>query len=332
MKQVCVLGEGAWGTAVATLLAHNGHTVKLWCYEENNAQTIARTRINERYLPGHILSERITATTSLNDALCGSEWVFEAIPVQYLRSVMQKAVPCFNDEQIWVVLSKGIEQDTLLLPTQIIDDVSGKNYKKAVFAGPSFAADLANKQVTAVSVAATDCDVAHALQALLANDYFKPFFNTDLIGVQVGGAVKNVITLGVGMLEGAGYTDNTKAFLVTRGLQEMSEIVKVFGGKPETLYGLSGIGDLMLTALGALSRNLAVGKRLGQGDSLQAILDELGHIPEGINTVKTIHQLMVIKKLQLPICNAIYEIICAGKKIDHLIAALMKSDVTQECK
>lgn len=332
MKHICVLGEGAWGTAVATLLAHNGHAVKLWCYEASNAQAIARTRMNERYLPGHILSERITPTTSLQDAVCGSEWVFEAIPVQYLRSVIEQAAPCFTDEQIWVVLSKGIEKDTFLLPTQIIDAVTGKSYKKAVFAGPSFAAELASKQVTAVSVAATDCDVAYALQALLTNDYFKPFFNTDLIGVQVGGAVKNVITLGVGLLDGAGYTDNTKAFLVTRGLQEMSHIAKALGGKLETLYGLSGMGDLMLTSLGKLSRNLAVGKRLGKGDALQTILDELGHVPEGINTVQTIHQLMQKKNLQLPICNAIYEIIFASKKVDHLIAALMQHSSAEECK
>jgi glycerol-3-phosphate dehydrogenase (NAD(P)+) len=326
MKHVCVLGEGAWGTAFATLLAHNGHAVKLWCYEESNVQSIARTRINERYLPGQILSERITPTASLSDAMSGSEWIFEAIPVQYLRSVIQKAAPLFTDDQTWVVLSKGIEQETFLLPTQIIDDVCGKNHKKAVVAGPTFAADLARQQVSAASVAATDSGVAHALQKILANDYFKPVLNTDLVGVEVGGAVKNVITLGVGILEGAGYTDNTKAFLVTCGLQEMSEIAKTLGGKPETIYGLSGAGDLMLTALGTLSRNLAVGKRLGKDDaSLQTILDELGHIPEGINTAQTIHQFMKRKNLQLPICNAVYEIIFAGKQVDHLIAALMQS-------
>lgn len=323
MKHVCVLGDGAWGTAFATLLAHNGHAVKLWCYEADNAQLIARTRINERYLPGQILSDRIAPTASLSDALQGCDWIFEAIPVQYLRSVIKQAAPHVSNEQIWVVLSKGIEKDTFLLPTQIIDDVCGKNHKKAVVAGPTFAADLASKQVSAASVAAADSDVAHELATILANDYFKPVLNTDLIGVQVGGAVKNVITLGVGMLEGAGYTDNTKTFLVTCGLQEMSEIAKTFGGKPETIYGLSGAGDLMLTALGKLSRNLAVGTRLGKGDALQSILNELGHVPEGINTVQTIHQLIEKKKLQLPICNAVYEIIFAGKKIDHLIAALM---------
>jgi glycerol-3-phosphate dehydrogenase (NAD(P)+) len=332
MKKVCVLGDGAWGTAVATLLAHNGYQVALWCHDPVNAQAIARTRVNERYLPGQILSERIIPTTSLEDAVCDTRWVFEAVPVQYLRSVILDAAPCFRPDQVWVVLSKGIEQDTLLLPTQIIDDVFGDTHKKAVFAGPSFAADLAHQQVTAVSVAAADCELVRELQAMLENNYFKPFFNTDLIGVQVGGAVKNVITLGVGMLEGAGYKDNTKAFLVTRGLDEMAQITKVLGGKPETLYGLSGVGDLMLTALGKLSRNLAVGKRLGRGDALQTILDELGHVPEGINTVQSIKQLAQKHHLQLPICNAVYEIIFAGKKIDHLIAALMHHSDAQECK
>jgi glycerol-3-phosphate dehydrogenase (NAD(P)+) len=332
MKKVCVLGDGAWGTAVATLLAHNGYQVALWCHDAADAQAIARTRVNERYLPGQVLSELIISTASLEVAVCDTRWVFEAIPVQYLRSVILDAVPFFAPDQVLVVLSKGIEKDTLLLPTQIIDDACGDSHKKVVVAGPSFAADLAQQQVTAVSVAATDCQLASELQAMLENDYFRSFVNTDLIGVQVGGAVKNVITLGVGMLEGAGYKDNTKTFLVSRGLDEMAIIAKALGGNPATVYGLSGVGDLMLTALGKLSRNLAVGTRLGRGDALQTILDELGHIPEGINTVQTIKQLMQKHHLQLPICNAVYEIIFAGKKIDHLLAALMQQDSAQECK
>lgn len=332
MKNVCVLGDGAWGTAVATLLAHNGYTVKLWCHDAAVVETIMRTRVNERYLPGHTLSERIIPTISLEDAVRDTQWIFEAIPVQYLRSVIMDVVPCVTPDQIWVVLSKGIEKDTLLLPTQIIDDIFAHPPKKAVVAGPSFAADLASKQVTAVSIAATDCALAHELQTMLENKYFKPFYSTDLIGVQVGGALKNVITLGVGMLEGAGYTDNTKAFLVTRGLHEMGLMTKVLGGDPATLYGLSGVGDLVLTSLGQLSRNLAVGKRLGRGESLQDIIRELGNAPEGINTVQAIQQLMQKHQLELPICKAVHEIIFAGKKIDHLIAALMKHSPAEECR
>ena len=324
MKKVCVMGDGAWGTAVATLLAHNNCQVNLWCHDAANAQAIARSRKNERYLPGYTLSERIGPTGSLEDAMRDTRWIFQAIPVQYLRSVTLDAAPCFKQDQVWVVLSKGIEKDTLLLPTQIIDDIFATSSQKVVLAGPSFAADVANKQVTGVSIAATDLALAHELQTMLNNEYFTAFINDDVLGVQVGGAVKNVITLGVGMLEGAGYTDNTKAFLVTRGLHEIALIAKIFGGKPETLYGLSGIGDLMLTALGKLSRNLAVGKRLGKGDSLKIILDELGHVPEGINTVQSIQQLADKHHLQLPICSAIYDIIFTGKKIDHLITALMQ--------
>ncbi len=329
MKKVCVVGDGAWGTAVATLLAQNGNQVNLWCHDASNAQAIARTHKNERYLPGHTLSERIVPTASLEDAMRDARWIFQAIPVQYLRSVILQAAPCFKQDQVWVVLSKGIEKDTLLLPTQIIDDIFANSPQKAVLAGPSFAADVVNKQVTGVSIAATDPALARELQTMLNNEYFAAFINDDLIGVQVGGAVKNVITLGVGMLEGAEYTDNTKAFLVTRGLHEITLIAKVMGGKPETLYGLSGIGDLMLTALGKLSRNLAVGKRLGKGDPLKIILDELGHVPEGINTVQSIQQLADKHHLQLPICSAIYDIIFAGKKIDHLIAALMQDSFAE---
>lgn len=332
MKTVCVLGEGAWGTAVALLLADNGHHVKLWCYDEENAKAIERTRINEQYLPGFSLPELIVPTTSLEEAVCDSTWVFEAIPVQYLRSVIIEAAPCFSKDQVWVVLSKGIEKDTLLLPTQIIDDVFDTPPHKAVFAGPSFANDLAQKQVTAVSVAATHCDLTHELQSILANDYFKPFFNTDLIGVQIGGAVKNVITLGVGMLDGAGYTDNTKSFLVTRGLQEMALIAKALGGDPTTLYGLSGVGDLILTAMGSLSRNLAIGKRLGKGDALQIILYETSSVPEGINTVQSIKQLASEKHLQLPICSAVHDVIFDGKPIEHLITELMTHSPSEECR
>lgn len=322
MKKVCVLGDGAWGTAVATVLAHNGYEVALWCHDDADAQAIAQTHRNERYLPGHALSELIKPTASLQEALRDVRWVFEAIPVQYMRATLRDAKPHITKDHVWVVLSKGIEQETLLLPTQIIDDVFQSSAQQVVLAGPSFAVDLAKKQVTGVSAAATNATLIREIQSVVENEYFKIFIQEDLIGVQVGGAVKNVMTLGVGMLDGAGYTDNTKSLLVTRGLSEMALIAKVLGGDPATLYGLSGVGDLVLTAMGNLSRNLAVGKRLGRGDALQTILDELGHVPEGINTVKSIKQLMEKKRLELPICSAIYDIVFTKGSINALITAL----------
>lgn len=330
MKTVCILGEGAWGTAVATLLAHNGFKVRLWCYDAAVAQTIKEKQVNDRYLPGIQLSKHIEAITDLSQATCGVRWIFEAIPIKYLRSVLEKAKPCFVPEQVWVVLSKGIEQDSLLLPTQILDDVFKTTVQKAIFAGPSFADEVARKQITAVSVAATDCTLAHELQVMLANDYFRPYFSTDIIGVQIGAALKNVITLGVGILDGAGYGDNPKAFFITRGLKEMAHVSMLLGGKEETIYGLAGVGDLVLTSLGKLSRNLEVGRRLGNGEALDTIIQKTGYIPEGINTVIAVNQLMQKKGTMLPLCHGIYAIIQGKQKVQQLFEQLLREPL-DEC-
>ena len=332
MKRICILGAGSWGTAIATLLAENGYEVSLWCYEVEVANSIKETRENKRYLPGITLDKKIIPITDLQEAICGAQWIFEAIPIKYLRAILEQAKDCFSPEQTWVVLSKGMEQGSLLLPTQILDDVFGGVPQKAVFAGPSFAIDVAKKQITAVTVAATDCEIGLNLQKLLANRYFRPYVSLDMIGAQIGGALKNVLTLGVGMLDGAGYTDNAKAFLLTRGLHEMVLLAKVLGGRQETLYGLSGVGDLVLTSMGKLSRNLAVGKKLGQGQNLDAILKETGFVPEGINTVKSVYQLIQQKNLDLPICQGIYQVIYERKQLQDVLAHLMARPLEQECK
>ena len=332
LKTVCMIGEGAWGTAVATLLAENGYTVKLWCYDSNVARSINEKRENDRYLPGILLDEKIQPTTDLMQATCDVKWVFEAIPVKFLCAVLQDAKECFSPNQVWVVLSKGIEQETLLLPTQMIDEVFGKHTKKAVFAGPSFAQEVATKQITAVTVAATDCEIGLKLQRILANDYFRPYITTDMMGVQLGAALKNVITIGIGLLGGAGYNDNAEAFFLTRGLNEMMLLAVALGGKQETIYGLSGVGDLVLTSMGKLSRNLEVGRRLGKGQTLDEILQETGYIPEGINSVKSICQLGKKLSLDLFICNSIYSIIFEQKSIATMFEELMQRPLEWECK
>ena len=331
MKKIAVLGEGAWGTAVATLLAHNGYAVTVWCYHADLVDVINRTRMNERYLPGIALSPLITAVGSIEDAISDAEWIFEAIPVQYLRSIIEKVKPYYHKSQRWVVMSKGIEKNSLCLPTEIISDVLGADVQQTVFAGPSFARDLARKDITAVTIAAPDCEHAKELQHLLANDYFRPYISTDMIGVQAGAALKNVIALGIGMLDGAGYTDNAKAFMLTRGLHEMTELAVKLGGRQETMYGLSGVGDLVLTAMGSLSRNLEVGKKLGRGQSLEEILQKTGYIPEGINTVASMHALMGKYDVQLSICTGIYDVIFKGKPLQNMLHALMLQTFSYEC-
>lgn len=327
---VCVLGAGAWGTAIAIVLSENGYNIKLWCHESDVANTINNTKINTHYLPGIMLSDRIQAVTDLSEAISGAQWIFEAIPVKYMRSVLKNIQHCYKSDQVWIVLSKGIEQQTLMLPTEIIDDIFGASTKKAVLSGPSFAIDLAKKQITAVTLATNDSSIGLALQKMLANIYFRPYLSNDIIGTQVGGALKNVLTLGVGILDGAGYTDNVKAFLITRGLHEMIQLSSFFGGKERTLYGLSGIGDLILTSMGKSSKNLALGRRLGKGDTLSDIIQESQTLPEGINTVQSVYEYIKTKKIELPIFQGLYQVIFNNENIYEFLAELMARPLETE--
>jgi len=330
--KVTVLGEGAWGTAVATLLAENGYNVCLWCYHESVAEEIETKHINSKYLPGIELNKKIVPTVDIKEAIVGTQWIFEAIPVQFLRSVLEDCAPYYDADQIWVILSKGIENKTLMLPTQILDEVLCNTVCKAVFSGPSFAHDLAHKQLTAATIAVENCQTAYKLQELLANTYFKPYNSLDIIGVQVGGALKNVITLCIGMLDGAGYTDNAKAFVLTQGLHEIVEVATALGGSAQTLYGLSGLGDLVLSAMGEHSRNLEVGKRLGRGEKLKAILEDMNSIPEGVDTTRSLYQLQKKLNLNLPICTGVYNILFKDKTLKDLLNTLICEPSLSECQ
>ena len=301
---VTILGAGAFGTSVATLLSNNGYKVVLWCYEPEVVKEIQEHKENKTYFPGVTLDANISATTDLQEALESSKWIFQAIPVKFLRSIFQKIKPYATSEHIFVSLSKGIENDTLLFPTQIMQDVLGKDTKVAVVAGPNFAQELAEKHQTAATVSADDKNIMQELGQILANDYFVVDYSQDLIGVQVGGAVKNVLALAVGMVN---HSMNTKAFILTKGLQEMGVLVKYFGGERETIYGLSGFGDLVLTATGSLSRNLTAGMLLGQGKTLEEVKDELHVLPEGCNTVSSLYQIIEKNNLDMPICKATYK-------------------------
>ncbi len=335
MKQqtVAMIGAGSWGTAVAYLLACNGHRVKLWCYAQQEHDAIAQTRENRPYLPGVTLPELITPHREMAEVLEGVDWVFEAIPVKYLRGIVQDIHHIATRDACsftWVILSKGIEQNTLMLPSQIIDEVCGAQSKKVALVGPSFAHEIARRQPTAVTVAAESCELALALQELLANDFFRPYTSTDLIGAQVGAALKNVLALGVGIADGAGFGDNTKAFLLTRGFHEMVTIAQRCGAKQETLYGLSGIGDLIMTATGAHSRNVKVGQMIGQGKKLEDILRTTGMIPEGANTVQSLHQMAQKFQLKIPVCTGIYQAVFQDKPIATVIAELMQQPLEWE--
>lgn len=326
-----MLGGGAWGTAMASLLAENGYTVYLWCYEQDVTNCIAHKHVNERYLPDIKLSPLIIPTTDLKDVFTQVQIVFQAIPVAHMRAVFELVKPYVGAQHRFVVLSKGLEQDTLMLPSQIIADVLGSKLCIAGVAGPSFAHDVALKSVTALSVASSCPDFVHEIQKLIENNYCRTYSCTDLIGVQCGGAFKNVLALGIGILDGAECTDNTKAFVFTHGLAEMALCAQALGGKKETLYGLSGVGDLVLTSMGHLSRNAYLGKCLGKGKSIEEVVQELGTVPEGVNTVQSVYQLAQRHHLDLPVFDGIHAMVQGSKSVKEFLQGLITHHCTSDC-
>ncbi len=331
MKRVAVVGEGAWGTAVAMLLADNGFLVNLWCQDPAVAHSIKQKRINERYFPDFKIPETIIPVTDLSSAVDGVTYIFEAIPVKYMRPVFSLMRPHIRKDHVVIILSKGIENNSLLFPTELVNEVIGFQVEQAVLAGPSFAKEIAERRTTAVTLAAS-CDLALKIQHMLANNYFRPYITTDIVGVQVGAALKNVMSLGVGMADGAGLSENTKAFLVTRGLAEMAQLAVVLGAKQETIYGLSGVGDLILSSMGTLGRNVALGRQLGQGKTIAELEKVIDVIPESINTVISLEQLLQQRKLDLPVCRGIYQVVAGHKKITDVVAELMARPLEYECE
>ena len=323
MKKIAVLGAGAWGTAISTVLADNGHTVLLWSHESSVIEDISKNRVNSTYLPTVTLSKNIRAVSSLEEVLSNTEWVFEAVPVKYLRSVLEQCIPFYKNNQNWIVLSKGIESESLLLPTEIIDDVFQSTVMKAVVSGPSFAKDLSQKQHTGVSSGSDHVSILNELDIILSTNYLTLFHSQDVKGIQLVAAVKNVIALGVGILDGADYADNTKILFVMNMLSECELLLERVGGKKSTLYGFAGIGDIMLTALGKESKNLSLGKKVGQGHLLNDIENEVGALPEGINTLNSIITLIKKYNLSSPILISIYDVLYGKISISKWVLSIM---------
>lgn len=320
--KVTVLGAGAWGTAIATVLAYNEHEVSLWCRELEVVDAIKTTRINKQFLPDVSLNKLVVPTNSLEEALSESAWIFAAVPVKFFREVLVQAKPYIVQESRWVILNKGIEQKTLLVPSQILEQVAPVALTKLALVGPSFAFDLAHKQVTGVLAAGDDMSFVSELQSLLHTPYFTTDSSDDIYGAQLCSALKNVVALGVGMLDGAGYTDNTKALFLVKSLAQAKKLVVACGGKAETVDGLAGLGDLILTALGRHSRNVAAGRRLARGSSVETITSSTSSVAEGITTAASLHQFILQKKLSLPLLSGVHEVIEKDLTLDIFIKRL----------
>ena len=312
-SRVAVIGGGAFGTAVANLLAENFEEVLLWCYEKEVASEINELLENRTFLRGIKLNGKIRATHDLRKVVSFSPLIFEAIPVKHLRITLTPIKNMFSRDQIWVVLSKGVEGESFMFPSQILEDLAGKSLNVAALSGPTFAIELVQKFFSAADLAVKDLETGKYLQSVLECNYFRVFVQTDLMGVQFGGAIKNVIALAIGMASGWNAGKNMEAFLLSSIFTESLKLLDFLGGKRETLFGLSGIGDLFLTVGSKLSKNRRAGEFLGRGGSLSDLSNQYVALPEGINTIEAIHNYVTKNGIKVPLLEKIYRIVFEGE-------------------
>ena len=326
-----VVGAGSWGTALAVLLAETGHDVTLWSYEKDIASSI-NERSENPYLQGVRLPPRIRAETDLVAAVRGAKLVVSVSPSQVVRSVMKVAGPHIEESALLVSASKGIELGSLLRMDEVIGEFVPPSVmdRLCVLSGPSFAEEVADRAPTAVVVASQHVDAARYAQEAFQTPWFRVYTNSDVIGVELGGALKNVIAVAAGVTAGLGHGHNTTAALITRGLAEITRLGVAMGARQATFYGLAGMGDLVLTCTGSLSRNRTVGFRLGQGESLENILSDMTAVAEGVKTASAVHELAFRHAVEMPIAEQVYAIVEEGRSAAEAMQVLMLRDPRPE--
>ncbi|HDZ90744.1 MAG: NAD(P)-dependent glycerol-3-phosphate dehydrogenase [Deltaproteobacteria bacterium] len=330
--KIGVVGAGAWGTALANLLAEKGFKVDLWAYEEEVCDDIAQRRENRLFLPGVALSANLRPSNDLKRVAAKKEILILVVPSHVFRSVVQGLAGELGDETIVVSASKGIENRTHLTMTGILKELLAERFHDslAVVSGPSFAAEVAREVPTAVTVAAHGSRVGEKVQALFATPFFRVYTSGDLIGAETGGAVKNVMAIAAGISDGLGLGLNTRAALITRGITEIQRLGIRLGAEPKTFSGLAGIGDLILTCTGTLSRNWAVGNRLGQGMKLDEIISGTRTVAEGVRTTKSVYNLSRKLEIEMPIAEHVYRILYEDLDPRQALHTLMMRDLRHE--
>ena len=310
MTTVAVLGAGAWGTTFAKVLADGGAEVHLWARRDEIAREINETHRNTKYLQRVTLPLSVTASTSLTETLAGVDEVYLSVPSQVLRSVLENVTGQLGDHVPVVSLMKGVERATGLRMSQVIREVTGIDDSRiAVVSGPNLALEIAKEEPTASAVSSTSLDTAVAIAATCHNHYFTTLTNTDVIGTEFGGVLKNLIAVAVGIADGVGYGDNTKASIITRGLAELSAFAAAQGAKPETMWGLAGLGDLIATCESPLSRNNTAGRLLGQGYSFEMVIRQMDQTAEGLSSVDPILTIATASGVSMPIVSQVQQVL-----------------------
>ncbi len=328
MSYIAVIGAGSWGTTLAGLLHEKGYDVALWAREQEVADEINTAGTNSLYFPGMDLPQGLRATSNIGEAVNKARYILNVVPTQFTRAVFQEAAGHISKDAVIISASKGIEQKTLLTVSEILASVTGR--KIAALSGPSFAKEVIKKYPTAVTLAAEDLDTALLLQEIFTTPFFRVYTHADIIGVELGGALKNVIAIASGISDGLGLGHSSRAALITRGLVEITRLGRAAGADPMTFSGLSGLGDLVLTCTGPLSRNYTVGINLGKGMKLSDILASTRSVAEGVATALSAYELSRKKQVEMPIVEQVYEVLYKDKDPETAVRSLMNRALKAE--
>lgn len=332
MRTIGVIGAGSWGTTLADMLAKKGHNVTLWAYEAALVTEMATTGVNATFLPGISLSSRLRFTNSLQEVATGKDIILFVAPTQVFRSVISGVLPYIAEGTLLVNAAKGIELNTLMTISQISAELLPTNLYAnfAVLSGPSFAREVALEMPTAVVAASLDASVARKVQEAFSTPRFRVYTNSDMVGVELGGSIKNVIAIAAGISDGMGLGYNPRAALITRGLAEIARLGLSLGGQSATFAGLAGMGDLVLTCTGDLSRNRTVGMQLGEGKKLSEILDGMHMVAEGVKTTESAYHLALKLGVEMPITEQVYQVLYKDKSPHQAMMDLMTRELKAE--
>ena len=332
MERIAVIGGGSWGTALADALARNGHDTLLWAYEKELVDEINGSHANSLFLPGIPLHPALACTANLAEALAGRGLILLVTPVQVMRGVLAQAAPLIGQDTVIVNASKGIELETLKTVSQVCGELLGPEAlsRYVALSGPTFAREVASGFPSLIVAASRTEGCARRVQAALSSPQLRVYTNSDVIGVELGGAVKNVIAIAAGISDGLGFGHNARAALITRGLAEMNRLGQAMGAQEATFAGLAGMGDLVLTCTGDLSRNRTVGFKLGQGHRLADILAEMRMVAEGVKSAESVYQLARKLRVEMPIVEKTFQILHEDKPARQAVTELMARELKAE--
>ena len=328
-KNIVVLGGGSFGTAIANMIASNGHPTTLWMRDDNNARSCIELGENDRYLPGYKLDQRLKISTDLETALQNAVLVFFSIPSKAFRDVCRQAAPFIEPETMVVSTAKGIEGESFQLMSDVLSEELNQ-VRVGVISGPNLAREVACKELTATVIASADKDLCDVVQNTLSTDYFRVYANSDMFGVELAGALKNIYAITAGVASAMNLGQNTMSMLITRSLAEMARFATHLGADPMTFIGLSGVGDLFVTCTSPLSRNFRVGQAIGQGKSLEDAIAEVGQVAEGVNTTRSVKLKADELGIYMPLATGLYEVMFNGATIGEIVKNMMVSAQTED--